>query len=111
MTVDELIVTMPSVVFDAVFVAGGSASVRVLKASGDAVHFVREAFKHSKAIGALGEGADFLTAAGVLAPAPGDVRPAGVSISTDASALSRSFIADISVHRHWARANKDAMAA
>ena len=110
-TVDELIVTMPSVVFDAVFVAGGSASVRVLKASGDAVHFVREAFKHSKAIGALGEGADFLTAAGVLAPAPGDVRPAGVSISTDASALSRSFIADISVHRHWARANKDAMAA
>jgi catalase len=111
--VDDLIVTMPSVVFDAVFVAGGADSVAMLKSSGDAVHFVREAFKHAKAMSALGEGGDFLVAAGVLPTAMPAMKVAGVSTAaaTGASTLATDFVNDISVHRHWMRANKDGMAA
>jgi catalase len=100
--VDDLIVTMPSVVFDAVFVPGGAESVKALKASGDAVHFVREAFKHSKAIAALSNGSDLLGAAGVLGPTP-EGTVAGVRTSADVGALARSFMADVAVHRHWDR--------
>ncbi|MDB5851311.1 MAG: catalase, partial [Rhodoferax sp.] len=105
--VDHLIVTMPSVVFDAVVVLGGAESLAQLKASGDAVHFVREAFKHAKPIAGLAEGADFLSAAGVL----GMVKPEGVSVGTDPVALANSFIADLAQHRQWTRVNKDGMAA
>jgi catalase len=110
--VDELIVTMPSVVFDAVYVAGGAASLAALRASGDAVHFVREAFKHAKAISTPADGAEFLLAAGVLAPGAA-ARPAGVTVGGSAAdgALAAAFLADIGAHRHWARANAAAMAA
>jgi len=106
--VDDLLLTTPSVVFDAVYVPGGSAA---LKGSADAVHFVREAFKHAKPIAASGDGVDFLVAAGVIGSAT--EKAAGVSTGT-APAIGRlaaSFIADIGQHRHWSRANKDAMAA
>lgn len=110
-TVDDLLVTMPSVVFDAVFVPGGAGSVAALKASGDAVLFTREAFKHAKPIAALGEGADLLVDAGVMG-AGSAAKPPGVSIADGASggALASAFLADISVHRHWSR-NKEAVAA
>lgn len=109
--IDSLIVTSPSVIFDAVCIPGGSASIAALKASGDAVHFVREAFKHSKSIAAFGEGADFLTSAGVLAVVASTPLPAGITRAGDAQALLASFLKDISMHRHWERANKDSMAA
>jgi catalase len=109
--VDDLLATMPSVVFDAVFVPGGAAGVAALKASGDAVHFVRESFKHAKAIAASGEGVDFLVAAGVLGTPQPAVKPAGVSLATDAAAVVAGFLADIAVHRHWERANRDTIAA
>jgi catalase len=105
-TVDNLIVTMPSVVFDAVYVPGGAASISGLKGSADAVHFVREAFKHAKPLSAFGDATDFLATAGIAG-----VRAAGVSTGTDGGALASSFVADIGMHRHWDRANKDAMAA
>ncbi|RRS06055.1 catalase [Aquabacterium soli] len=107
--VDDLIVTMPSVVFDAVFVPGGDASVKALKASGDAVHFVREAFKHAKALAALAGASDLLSFAGI--PAAAGATVPGVSTSLDTNALVRKFIADIGVHRHWERAQKDSIAA
>lgn len=110
-TVDDLLVATPSIVFDAVFVPGGAASVASLKASGDAVLFVREAFKHAKAISALGEGAELLATAGVTGPAA--ARPAGVSTANSASSagLASAFLADIAAHRHWLRGGKDAIAA
>jgi catalase len=106
--VDHLIVTMPSVVFDAVCVFGGSGNVAQLTASGDAVHFVREAFKHAKPIAALSAGSEFLTSAGVLA---GAMKPAGVSTGADGAAVLASLIADLGAHRRWDRVTKDAMAA
>jgi catalase len=94
--VDHRLVTMPSVVYDAVFVPGGSASVAALRADGDAVHFVREAFKHAKAIAAGGEGTELLRAAGIPEGAAGVVTSGG-------PALTRDFIAAIARHRAWDR--------
>jgi catalase len=97
--VDHTLVTMPSVVYDAVYVPGGKAGVDALLADGDAVHFVSEAFKHAKAIAATGEGTALLAAAGVPADAVGVVT--GESASR---AVITSFIAAIAQHRAWNRA-------
>lgn len=45
-----------STLFDALFIAPGSKSAETLKKDGRVIHWVREAFGHCKAIGALGEG-------------------------------------------------------
>ena len=59
------LLTVKSVLFDAVLVPGGAESVEALVANPDARDFVDEAYKHFKAIGALGEGDDLLRAAGI----------------------------------------------
>ena len=92
---DKTIVTTPSVVFDAVYVPGGARSIETLAQSGDALHFVAEAYKHAKPIAASGEGADLLQQAGV-------VEGPGVLIE-DASALVTQFVEALGGHRIWAR--------
>ena len=104
---DDLLVTMPSVVFDAVIVAPGAGSVTALKGSGSAVHFVRKAFKHAKAVAAPDD--EFFVAIGILVP--GAARPDGVSSGRDPVQLTARFLDDVSTHRHWARLGKDAVAA
>lgn len=54
---------MRSTMFDAVIVPPGRASVDTLKKNGRAVHYVREAFGHLKAVGGLGEGVELLQVA------------------------------------------------
>ncbi|KAJ8114378.1 hypothetical protein OPT61_g3732 [Boeremia exigua] len=49
-----------STMYDSVFVPGGEKSTATLSKSGRAVHWVREAFGHLKAIGATGEGVAFV---------------------------------------------------
>lgn len=51
---------MRSTMFDSVFIPGGADSVGTLRKNGRALHWVREAFGHLKAIGATGEGVDFV---------------------------------------------------
>lgn len=65
----------------------------------------------TKAISALGEGADLLATAGVVGPA--GAQPAGVSMSGAGSGatLAATFIADIAAHRHWSRSGKNSIAA
>jgi catalase len=50
---DKMFVTAGSIMFDAVVVAGGAGSLKLLRADGDAVHFVQEAFRHAKPWGRL----------------------------------------------------------
>jgi catalase len=45
-----------STLFDAIFIPSGAEHVTALASNGRAVHWVREAFGHCKAIGAIGEG-------------------------------------------------------
>ncbi|KAK7186909.1 catalase-domain-containing protein [Paraphaeosphaeria sporulosa] len=51
---------MRSTMFDSVFIPGGAESVATLRKNGRAIHWVREAFGHLKAIGATGEGVQFV---------------------------------------------------
>jgi catalase len=51
---------MRSALFDSIFVPGGAESIKTLRKSGRALHWVREAFGHLKAIGATGEAVAFV---------------------------------------------------
>jgi catalase len=51
---------MRSTLFDSVFVPGGAKSIETLRKNGRAVHWIREAFGHLKAIGATGEAVQFV---------------------------------------------------
>jgi catalase len=97
--VDQTFLTADSVLFDAVYVAGGQESVDALKASKEPIYFVEEAYNHFKAIGAGKEGAEILTKAGI-----GSIEPAaGIVAVSDKNGVS-AFIEAIAKHRHWTRA-------
>jgi catalase len=49
-----------STMYDSVFIPGGAKSIETLSKNGRAVHWVREAFGHLKAIGATGEGVELV---------------------------------------------------
>jgi catalase len=51
---------MRSTMFDSIYIPGGAQSIKTLSANGRALHWVREAFGHLKAIGATGEGVELV---------------------------------------------------
>jgi catalase len=114
LAVDHTFANMPSVMFDAVLVPGGALSAQALASSGDAVHFVLEAYKHCKTLCVIGEGAQLLRA---LGPGAGEGAPPlpGVVIGKNdppaRSQLAQEFIAAVARHRHWTRPNLEAVAA
>lgn len=55
----------PSVLYDAVVIAGGEESCKKLSRDAHALEFVRLQYRHCKPILALGKGADLLTTAGI----------------------------------------------
>ena len=93
--------TGASVLFDAVYVPDGQASVTALQAGPEAVDFLREAYQHCKTIAAHGVGAQLLENAG-LGESMAD---AGLISSRDGDArmLAENFIVGIARHRHWER--------
>jgi len=99
MNPDATISGMPSIMFDGVVVVGGAQGAKALAQSGDARHFVLEAFRHLKAIAATGAGKDVLSAAHL--PEKGD----GVFIGDDGKveAVLKPFIEAMGQHRVWAR--------
>ncbi|XVK59619.1 catalase HPII [Variovorax sp. W6] len=119
--VDATFVNTPSVMFDAVLVPAGADSAAALAGMGDAVHFVLEAYRHCKAICTVGEGARLLSTLGIDENTPPDDAPAGVVVaetpvtnlgdSTAATGIAQRFVAAIAKHRHWDRANVDAVPA
>jgi catalase len=109
--VDKSFVTAGSIMFDAVYVPGGKASVDALKEEGDAIHFLNEAFKHCKPIAATGEGVDLLEAAdleGVTLGTTGVTSEHGVVTAGggDLDAAAEQFLEAIAQHRHWTRTQK-----
>ena len=114
LAVDHTFANMPSVMFDAVLVPGGAASAQALAQSGDAVHFVLEAYKHCKSLCVIGEGVQLLRTLGIGA-GEGGPAVAGVVIGKNDPAgraqLAQEFLAAIARHRHWMRPNVDAVPA
>ena len=117
--VDVTFTNTPSIMFDAVLVPAGKDGAAAMAQLGDAVHFVLEAFKHCKAICAVGEGVQLLAMLGVTAetekpPAGVIVAPTPVTNLGDATAaqqIAQQFVTAIAKHRHWERANVDAVPA
>ncbi|WP_325346208.1 catalase [Xylophilus sp.] len=114
--------TLPSVQADAVLVAGGAESAAALAASGEAVLYVREAYKHAKPVAVIDDGAALLGALGIAAGGSAqDVARAhpGVlvgsvhgDVQADAvAAFAQSFTDSLRVHRYWDRTDLDAIAA
>jgi len=104
--VDLSLLCTSSVLFDAVYVPGGEASIAALGRDGGAKRFISEAFRHCKAIAATGDGCDLVAActddAGSV---EGERADAGLVVSRGATAraLSVDFIDAIAQHRFWHR--------
>jgi catalase len=111
MEVDRSYATTGSIVYDAVYIPGGRHA-ETLKNQSYAIHFVNEAFKHGKPIGAIGEGIELLKASAIkgvaFADTSGGEALAEMGVVTCGSQGSvKSFIDQfktaIARHRHWDR--------
>jgi len=91
--------TGPSVLFDAVVIPDGAEGVAALARSGHAVEFVKDQFRHCKAMLALGAGEQLLDAAGI----PAGAADSGLLRFTDARDAAKPFIAAVAKHRHFER--------
>ena len=102
--------TAASVLYDAVVVPGERRGVAALSTDGHAVHFVAEAYKHAKPIGALGAGVGLLRRA-ALPGADGSAAPdgasAGVVLQPEPGRPSddfvERFVAALAGHRYFQR--------
>jgi catalase len=110
--VDKSHITTGSIEFDAVLVSGGERCVETLRLQGDAIHAVREAFKHCKPLAAMGAAVQLFAEAGLpgieLADVDGDriVTDQGVVTAgrgADPVAFADALLQAIGQHRHWAR--------
>ncbi len=111
--VDFSFLTGSSVLFDAVYIPGGDASVAALMEQAEALEFVSEAFKHCKAIAATGAGVGLLATS--LARQFSETEAAGEQVadskgvvsSRDAAIgqMATAFVKAIAQHRHWEREN------
>jgi catalase len=105
------LLTMASVLYDAVLVAGGRGSVDTLRGNGAAMRYVAEAYKHAKPLGALGEGVELLREAPL-----NDARLSDDGLETEAGVVTlaategndldefaAAFAHAIARHRHFDR--------
>ena len=110
---DFSFLTASSVLFDAVYVPGGEASVATLKREPEAVNFLDEAYKHCKAIAAIGTGVELLNMSDAGVSTSAKEKSGGAEVAVNAGvvssgdagldALAAEFIKAIAQHRHWER--------
>jgi catalase len=98
------------VLYDAVYVPGGSQGVQALGSDTNTLQFINEAFGHAKAIAASGHGVELLARAGLpkadLGDTKGEARDVqGVVTAADGAARSEAqlFVDAIAKDRHWER--------
>ena len=100
--VDFSLPTVCSVLFDALYVAGGEACVETLEADTRALEFLEEAHKHCKAIAATDEAVELLNATRVAASIAAN-DPAIVTGKGKSKQVAAAFVEAISQHRNWDR--------
>jgi len=86
--------TMPSVLFDAVVVPDGEDAAAELESLGQVLEFLKDQYRHCKAILMLGDAAQGVVAA------------AGIPVEEDDAAIVREledFVAAVGRHRNWDR--------
>jgi catalase len=102
--VDKNLMTVSSVLYDAVYVPGGKDSIAALSNEADAIYFVGQAYKHCKAIAVDLEAEEFIakTSLGDLLNKKKDL-PGFVFASKKTDSLPALFIKAIKQHRFWER--------
>nr|MBA3901636.1 DJ-1/PfpI family protein [Bacteroidota bacterium] len=113
---DKIHLTTASIMYDGLYIPGGK-HIDALRKQGDVIHFINEAFKHCKPIGASGEAVELLgmsQMAGVKIASKEEGNKVktdvGVVTLTDASNLvdfKEEFKKAIAQHRHWMREEKE----
>jgi len=108
--VKHSLLTASSVMYDAVYVPGGTNSVGTLEADPDAIHFLNEAYRHCKAIASASDARQVLQATYFARKLSKDddidaMKDEGVIINPDANRLAKLFIEAVSLHRFWEREN------
>lgn len=103
---DKSMENSPSVLFDALILPDGSAAVQALANNIDSMAFIKDVFRHGKAILAFGTGQELLDMAGIE-PTP-DNNDTGVLLaeSDNAASVAPAFIKAVGAHRHPARHSK-----
>ncbi len=113
--IDHSLPTVSSVLFDAVFIPGDEISANSLCNDANAVLFVKEAYKHGKAIGASDGGTMLINkAAHVAGVDNGEFKGPGVIVKLGEAvdkAFVDQFIAAIAKHRFPERSDLDAIVA
>lgn len=108
----ETFTTTTSVNYDALYIPGGRKSLETLMTLGDVLHFINEAFKHAKPIGASSEGVDILSSSQISGVMTADIHSEGfisdcgvitVKNTEDLTDFISEFIVAIGEHRHWCR--------
>jgi catalase len=106
--VNQSFLTAASVLYDAVYVPGGTNSVGTLAEEADPIHFLNEAFRHCKAIAADEDALQVLKSTYFSKKLPKGrdnktMLTEGIVIGQDVKSLSETFISAIAQHRFWDR--------
>lgn len=107
--VDHSLLTAASVLYDAVYVPGGTNSAAMIEGEPAAIHFLNEAFKHCKAIAVDAAARQVLGATYFAHKLPKEdnspeaVMREGIVVEGDAAILAKHFKAAIAQHRFWER--------
>ena len=105
--VDFSLLTVGSVLFDAVFVPGGADSVKTLGQDARALLFVTEAYKHCKALAATGAGVSLLPTEKQAHAKAGPLEEGVIGGGDgDVAMVAAEFIESIAQHRAWSREAK-----
>ncbi len=99
---DQSFLTAASVLFDAVYIAGGDMNAANLAGEPDAVHFVNEAYKHCKAIAVDSTAVSFLEETYFSKKLEQNELEDGVLIGSGKK-LATDFIHAVAQHRFWER--------
>ncbi|MEO8403249.1 MAG: DJ-1/PfpI family protein, partial [Chitinophagaceae bacterium] len=106
--VDKSLMTVSSVLYDAVYLPGGKNSAEALAKEADAVHFINQAYKHCKAIAVDGEATPLLDKTNIAALFNSEKKLPGLILSgANNDKFSKSFINAIAMHRFWERENME----
>ncbi|RWW96737.1 catalase [Flavobacterium cerinum] len=103
--VDHSLLTVSSVLFDAVFVPSGKKSVNALQQQEKAIEFLNDAYKHCKVIGADKEGIELLNATNFSFKLSNKMIFEDGIITSDAFSdnFEQTFIDILGKHRIWSR--------
>lgn len=115
MPASKSFLTAASVNYDGVYIPGGRKSREALGENGDALHFVKEAFKHCKTLAASNDGVDLVSDSGISGVMLAQTDNKGKTVSDCGiitvrntkmmTEFSAEIIKALSLHRHWCREN------